>query len=246
MFSVQVLGWDDIKDHLENYPDVLDKYYSQGKDENRYKRETAEKIIETVIRPLRDYAEGIKPSFKNGEYIKNLENRSLKLELELIGNELIEICTKSNKFHLKDGNLVFIYKRDEIFNKTMPQIIVCLDSYKEYFVELKNTIEGINTPNVPISFEIDIALLIINPYKKRDFAEDEYREEYLFQLYATVITGKKLFNGHDWATSLKKEKSNEVLDIIKKDYSNETFKKIEFLKNEIIMNIDELIDELNY
>jgi len=248
LFSVHILGWDDIKEKLEDFPDVRDKYYPQGRNENLFKRETAGKILETVIRPLRDYAEVIKSSFKNGEYIKNLENRSLKLELELNGNEFIKNCTKeSNRFHLKDGNLVFIYKRDEIFNKIMPQIIAHLDSYKEHFLALKTTIKSLSTSNIPISFERDIALLIIDPYKKTDFAEDGHKEEYLFQLYATVITGKKSFNGHDWATGLKNEKSKEILDIITKDsYSNELFKKIEFLKNEIIVNIDELIDELNY
>jgi hypothetical protein len=256
LFSVDVWGWDDIKERLDDFPDIRSKYYSQEnitlnelkrkEDDNNFKRENAGKIIESVVRPLRKCAEDIKRLFENGEYIIDFENRSIKLRLKFDGYEFIRICEISNRFHLKDENLFFIYKRDEILNQSMPQIISLLDNYREHFIALKTAIESLNTLNVPTFFENDVAVLIENESKKRNLAEDIYKEKYLFELYASVITGKKLFSGHSWATDLKREKSKEVLEIIKKDpYSNETYIKIESLKNEIILDIDKLINELN-
>jgi hypothetical protein len=256
LFSVDVWSWDDIKERLDDFPDIRNKYYPPEninlkevkikEDENRFKRETAGKIIESVVRPLRKCAEDLKRFFENGEYIIDLENRSIKLKLKFDGYEFIRICEISNKFHLKDENLVFIYKRDDIFNKNMPQIISLLDNYRQHFIALKTAIESLNTSNVPTFFENEITSLIENESKKHNLAEDKYKEKYLFELYATVITGKKLFSGHSWATDLKREKSKEVLDTIKKDsHSNEIFIKIESLKNEIILDIDKLINELD-
>jgi hypothetical protein len=256
LFSVHIMGWDDIKERLDDFPDVRDKYYSQKynnlkeikekEDDTCFKREIAGEIIEKVIKPLRVCARYIKPYFKNGEYIIDLENRAINLNFKFDGYEFIPICEKSNKLRLKDENLVLTYKRDEILNKNIPQIIVLIENYKDHFIKLKTAIENLNTSNVPTFFESDIAIIIENESKKRDLAEDERKEEFLFKLYATVITGKEKFSGHDWATTLKGEKSKEVLEIIKKDpYSNETFKKIESLKNKIIFDIDELINELN-
>jgi hypothetical protein len=244
LFSVHILGWDDIKESLEDSPDIRDKYYSQGKDENRFKRESAGNIIETVIRPLGDAAKDIYLKFENGEYIIDLENKSIKFKFN--GSEFIPICEQSNRFRLKDGNLVFTYKKDEILNKSIPVIIEYLDDYKERFITLKATIDSLNTSNIPIFFEKEISVLIKDHYRKRQFAEDKEKEEFLFKIYTAIITGKKSFNGHSWAVDLKREKSKEILDIIKQDsYSNQIFIKIESLKNEIILNIKELINELS-
>ncbi len=230
----------------ETFTSLSNEKIENSEDENHFKRENAEKIIEKVVRPLRDCAKYIKPYFENGDYILNLENKTVSLNLKFDGYEFFQICEKSNRFCLKDENLVFTYKRDEILNRSMSRIISHLDNYREHFIALKTAIENLNTSNVPISFESDIAVLIENESKKYALAEDERKEEFLFKLYATVVTGKDAFSGHDWATTLKKTKSKEVLEIIKKDpYSNETFTKIEYLKNEIILNIDKLINELN-
>jgi hypothetical protein len=230
----------------ETFTSLSNEKIENSEDENHFKRENAEKIIEKVVRPLRDCAKYIKPYFENGDYILNLENKTVSLNLKFDGYEFFQICEKSNRFCLKDENLVFTYKRDEILNRSMSRIISHLDNYREHFIALKTAIENLNTSNVPISFESDIAVLIENESKKHALAEDERKEEFLFKLYATVVTGKDAFSGHDWATTLKKTKSKEVLEIIKKDpYSNETFTKIECLKNEIILNIDKLINELN-
>ncbi len=256
LFSVDIWGWDDIKEYLDNFPSIRSKYYPEininlddikrKENDNHFKRENAGKIIEKVIRPLRNCAKYIKPYFKNGDYILNLENKAINLNLKFNGYEFIQICEESNRFRLKDENLVFTYKKDEILNRSISRIISYLDNYREHFIALKTAIETLNTSNVPTSFESDIAVLIENESKKYDLAEDERKEEFLFKLYATVVTGKGTFSGHDWATTLKKTKSKEVLKIIKKDpYSNETFTKIEYLNNEIILNIDELINELN-
>ncbi|PAV13015.1 hypothetical protein ASJ81_19050 [Methanosarcina spelaei] len=230
----------------ETFTSLSNEKIENSEDENHFKRENAEKIIEKVVRPLRDCAKYIKPYFENGDYILNLENKTVSLNLKFDGYEFFQICEKSNRFCLKDENLVFTYKRDEILNRSMSRITSHLDYYREHFIALKTAIENLNTSNVPISFESDIAVLIENESKKYALAEDERKEEFLFKLYATVVTGKDAFSGHDWATTLKKTKSKEVLEIIKKDpYSNETFTKIEYLKNEIILNIDKLINELN-
>lgn len=251
IFSVHIWSWDDIKERLDDFPDVRDKYYPQKSnklDEN--KRENARKIIETIIRPLRDCAKVIKLSFETGDYIRELESRSTNLKLEFNGYEFIKVCEESNKFHLEDNNLLFIYKKDEILNENMPQIIARLGSYKKHIVALKMIIESLNTSNIPIFFEKYVAALIKDPDRKHDLAVDRDKEEYLFKLYATVITGKKRFNGHTWATDLrnsrsKEDKSKEILDIIKKDSdSNEIFVKVEYLKNEIIFDLNKLIYEL--
>jgi hypothetical protein len=223
-----------------------DRFTGNNEDERRYKRENAGKIVETVIRPLRDCAKSIKPKYENGEYINDLENRSIKLDFKFDGYEFIRICEESNRFRLKDDVLVLIYKRDEILNKNMPQIIKYLNSYKEHFIALRTAVKSLNTSNIPTFFEREIAALIKNPYKITASIEDERKEEFLFKLYATVITGKESFSGHVWATTLKDEKSMEILEIIEKDpYSKQTFNKIESLKIEIVSNIDKLIKELD-
>lgn len=214
------------------------------------KRENAGKIIETVIRPLRNCAKNIKSRFENGEYISELDSGSTKLNFEFNGCEFIKVCEESDRFDIENNSLFFIYKKDEILNEKMPQIIALLDSYKDHFIELRTVIESLNTSNIPTFFECDIAALIKDPDRKRDLSVDKRKEEYLFKLYATIITGKKRFNGHTWATDLrnpksKEDKSKEILDIIKKDsYSNEIFTKVESLKNLIIFDINELISEL--
>lgn len=255
LFSVNIWGWNDIKERLEDFPNVRDKYYSQEnitnedkrkEEENNFKRENAGKIIESVIRPLRKCAEDIKRLFENGEFIIDLKNMSTKLKLKFSGYEFIQICEESNRFRLKDDNLVFIYRKDEILNQNMPKIISLLSDYREHFMVLKNVIESLNTSNVPTSFESNIAALIKNNIKKCQFIEDKRKEEFLFKLYATSITGKEVFCGHTWATELKKEKTEDILDLIKKDpSSNEVFTKIESLKKEIILDINELINELD-
>jgi len=230
----------------ETFTSLSNEKIENSEDENHFKRENAEKIIEKVVRPLRDYAKYIKLYFENGDYILNLENKAINLNLKFDGCEFIRICEESNRFRLKDENLVFIYKRDEILNTNMPQIISHLENYREHFIALKTTIESLNISNIPTSFESDIAILIGKENGKSALEEDERKEEFLFKLYATVITGKGTFGGHVWATTLKDKKSKEVLKIIKKDpYSNETFTKIEYLKNKIIFNVTELINELN-
>ena len=123
----------------------------------------------------------LKRFFENGEYIIDLENRSIKLKLKFDGYEFIRICEISNKFHLKDENLVFIYKRDDIFNKNMPQIISLLDNYRQHFIALKTAIESLNTSNVPTFFENEITSLIENESKKHNLAEDKYKEKYFFE-----------------------------------------------------------------
>lgn len=256
LFSVHIWSWDDVKERLNDFTNVRYKYYpnernslseiKRKEDENIFTRESAGKIIETVIRPLRDVAKDIRPAFESGEYIINLENTSTKSKFKFDGYEFIRICEQSNRFRLKDGKLVFSYKKDEILNKSMPRIIEYLDNYKEHFITLKAAIESLNTSNIPTFFENGISVLIKDHYRKRQLAEDQRKEEFLFKIYTAIITGKKSFNGHSWAVEVKREKSNEILDIIKKDsYSNQIFLKIESLKSEIILNINELINELS-
>lgn len=218
----------------------------ESKKINDNKRETAGKIIETIIRPLKDYAEIILPYFENGEYIAELESNSIKLRFKFDECEFIRICERSNRFRLKDGNLVFTYNQDKILYINMPLVIGYLDKYKDHFIALKTVIENLNISNIPAFFENEISVLIEDPYRKRDLATCEVKEECLFKLYSTVITGKRLFNGRTWAVDLKRYKSKEILDIIKKDsYSNEIIIKVENLKNEIILNMKELINKLN-
>ena len=256
LFSVNIWGWNDIKERLEDFPKVKNKHYPQEKvtldevkrkeDENRFKRENAEKVVESLVRLLRKHAEDTKRVFENGDYITDLQSGSILLKLKFNGYEFIQICEESNRFRLKDDSLVFIYRRDEIFNKSMPQIISLLDNYRERFIELKTIIESVNTSSIPTSFESNIAVLIKNHGERYKLMEDTRKEEFLFKLYATSITGKKTFNGHTWAVDLKRERTKDILDLIKKDpYSNEIFTKIESLKNEIILDTDELINELD-
>lgn len=256
LFSVNIWGWNDIKERLEDFPNVKDKHYPQENitlndverkgDESHFKRENAEKIIESVVRPLRKCAEDTKRVFENGDYITDLQSESMKLKLNFDGYEFIQICEKSNRFHIKNDNIDFIYRRDEILNKNMPQIISLLDNYGEHFMALKTIIESLNTSSIPTSFESDIAVLIKNNGETCQLIEDKRKEEFLFKVYATSITGKKIFGGHTWAVDLKRERTKDILDLIKKDtYSNEIFTKIESLKNEIILDIDELINELD-
>lgn len=246
LFSVNIWGWDDIKERLEDFPNVKDKHYQQENINLNIKRENAEKIIESVVRLLRKCAEDTKRVFENEDYITDLQSGSIKLKLKFDGYEFIQICEESNRFRLKDDKLVFIYKRDEIINKIMPQIISLLDNYREHFIALKTIIESVNTSSIPTSFESDIAVLIKNHGERCQLIEDKRKEEFLFKIYATSITGKKIFSGHTWAVDLKRERTKDILDLIKKDpYSNEIFTKIESLKNEIILDIDELINELD-
>ncbi|KKG83066.1 toll/interleukin-1 receptor domain-containing protein [Methanosarcina mazei] len=254
LFSVHIMGWEDIKERLDDYPRVRDKYYPQKESnlteikENDifFKRENAAKITEELIKPLRDCASCIKLYFQNGDYILNLENRAIKLNLKFNGYEFIEICVGSNRFRYKDGGLVSTYGRDEVFNKYVPKIISFIDSYMAHIITLKTTIGSLNASHIPNSFESDISIFIENPSHKTQIAEENYKIEYLFNLYATLITGKKSFCGHSWATTLKENKSKEVLEIIKKDpYSNEIYERIESLKKEIVLDIDGLIKELN-
>jgi hypothetical protein len=246
LFSVHIMSWEDIKERLDDFPRVRDKYYPQRNSDLKevkendacFKRENAGKIIETVIKPLRDCARYIKPYFENGEYVRDLESKSMKLNLRFDGYEFIRICEGSNRFRIKDENLVLTYKRDEILNRSMQQIIELLGNYKENFITLKTAVENLNILNVPICFE--------NYCKNYTPIEEKRKEEFLFKIYATVITGKEKFGGHVWATTLKEKKSKEILEIIKTDpSSNEMFNKIESLKKEIILAVDELIKELN-
>jgi hypothetical protein len=163
LFSVHISGWNDIKERLDDFPNVRDKHYWQTS------------------------------TFSN--------------EIKETGNE---INFKREKLR-------------EINEKLIDPLLKCV---------------------IPGSFENDIAVLIENPYRKEQFITDNRKREFLFKLYAAAIIGNS-FNGHPWATELRKPKSEEILDIIKKDpYSNEVLIRINSLKNETILDLKELSDEL--
>lgn len=219
-------------------------YYQDNKeDENQFKREKAEKINEEVIKPLLELANKVKLSYEDAEYIE-FEPNSTKVKLNFNENEFILFCEKREIFSVKNGSLSLAYNRDEILNNSMRQIIECLDKYHKDLLSLKDVVKTLKSSSIPNSFENDITVLMTD-IRKHQMATDDRKEEGIFKLYLTVITGKKSLNGHSWAVDLNKYNSKEVLDIINKDsHSYEIFTRIEFLKREIVSDINELINEL--
>lgn len=220
------------------------RYYQDNKeDENQFKREKARKINEEVIKPLSELANKVKASYKDGDYIE-FESNSTKIKFNFDEYEFIRLCKKSEIFNLIDDNLNFVYNRDEVINNTMKQIVEYLNNYHKNLLLLKDIVENIKSSNIPSPFKNNVNNFLTDD-RKLQLAQDRRKEEFLFKLYVTVITGNKSFNGHTWAVDLNKYNSEEALNIIREDpKSNKIFTKIRSLKKKIVSDIDKLIYEL--
>lgn len=260
MFSVQISAWNDIKERLDDFPNVRNKYYWQTSTfsneiketdkEINFKREKLREINKELINPLLTRSDEIKSSLENGDYIdfeSNFTEIEIKLDekcrLDVKG--LINICVEKGMLRSDNGNLNLVYTQDKFLNSRIQQIITCLNNYKNHFSELRSTIENLRSSNIPSSFENDIAVLIKDPDRKDQFVMDNRKKEFLFKLYSGAIIGNSLSVGHPWAIELRNNKLEELLDIIKKDpYSNEVLIRINSLRNATILDLKELSDEL--